>query len=544
MTPPLDAAGPDGHPVPASPADAAPATVNAPWLLYQDAGAPTPPPDEAAAPWLHYQRTTPADAPWLVYRKPLTTGAPTPEEIDRANMADLKGKVDYENSTPHGAVGRFALGIGQGAVSGTGETLKGAAELAVAAPALAYSARSKYYPDYAKFPEMTPDEQVALHRQIQADGNLTAGDKVVLQARLGQLERGAKPMPLEEFAPPPPDATQTGLYRAGQSVSDAADTIFPMTAAEKDTVTAKLGQGVGGVAPAMVAGAAGSLVGAPELGLVAGAGQMGSMSAASAASEARKAGASPENVARAAITAGVVNTAIGAVDVGAVLRPIEQSAPGILPWAVAQLKKAAQNGVVFAGIGEAQKWVAGEIAQHFYDPKAAYTFDPAETAVNALTGAVMSAGHAAASAPFDALRPARAGTEPAETPAGDAAAAPASAPPGAAEAPAPPPATPRPTKPGAKGPETAEEMLARLVAEGEPPAGAATLGRPGAAATTPEAPAAAETPDRHPSRRPRQSRRGISRPRSRPLPIRTIPKTRCSLRQATRMRCPASYRMV
>src|SRR5208282_2545759 len=100
-----------------------------------------------------------------------------------------------------------------------------------------------------------------------------------------------------------PQPTQTGLYRAGQAVTEAAPQLLPMTEEENKTWAASIGRTVGGMAGVVGTTLLGTAVGAPELGAVAGAAQFGAAGAGQQAEEARAKGATPEQVARAATIA-------------------------------------------------------------------------------------------------------------------------------------------------------------------------------------------------------------------------------------------------
>jgi hypothetical protein len=317
------------------------------------------------------------------YLRQSKTWAPRFDAATQAGYSDqdiyqhLGLKIAPPASTASVAGREFA----QGAVTGTGRTLAGLAEETAQRPFL-----EPYYEAYTQYAQMPPDKQAALRQRVLADDSLTQGNKQWIIGRLSDVAEGEKPYSLEEFAQLP--ATQTGLYHAGQSTEQAGKRWFPTTQKEDTSLTGRVAGGLGSMAPALGAGVLGSVVGAPELGVVAGAGQMGAMSAADTAEAARKAGKSELEVARAANVSGEINTALGAVDFNTILRPIERAAPGMMPWAVAKLKHMAQSGATFAGLGEVQKAIAAEIGREFYDPQAGYTFAPAETAVNALTGAL------------------------------------------------------------------------------------------------------------------------------------------------------------
>lgn len=381
--------------------------------------------------------------------------APIPVKIGQ----EIDDEDPFGAIQPRGAMARFGVGAERGVVSGVGETMKGAAEVGAALPTLQSAAITPYYDEYQKFASMKPDDQMALRHQVNTDPNLTLLDKTKLQRSFTAVEHGAAPQSLDEWAPKP-DATQTGLYKAGQAVTGAAETMFPMTDEEKKTFAAQLGQNVGGVVPAIAAGAVGSLVGAPELGLAAGAGQMGAMSAGQQAAEARAKGAPPETVAKAALISGAANTALGAADIGAIMTPVERMAPGMAPWVLAKMQQAARNGAIFGGIGEVQEWLSQEIAKNFYDPKAGYSPDAKRLLTSLSSGALIGA-----------IAPTPLGPQPDfSVPPGPRPTVPPGAepPPAAGPAPEAPPALPAPAAP-APGHEAAPAGVPPPAAAAPPP---------------------------------------------------------------------------
>ncbi|MDE2105396.1 MAG: hypothetical protein KGL39_49675, partial [Patescibacteria group bacterium] len=83
-----------------------------------------------------------------------------------------------------------------------------------------------------------------------------------------------------------------------------------------------------------------------------------------------------------------LGTLAGGVDVGAFLHPIEQAAPGMVPWVTAKVKKMAEQGLVFTGVGEAQNWLTSEIDKDF-DPKSKYVLDAKRLLGEGLAGAIL-----------------------------------------------------------------------------------------------------------------------------------------------------------
>ena len=76
---------------------------------------------------------------------------------------------------------------------------------------------------------------------------------------------------------------------------------------------------------------------------------------------------------------------LGSLPLGAILRPVQRSAPGLMPWVTAKALQYAQTAPAFATIGEAQEWLSQKIARENYDPDAAYSPDVRRMAANLLT---------------------------------------------------------------------------------------------------------------------------------------------------------------
>ena len=94
------------------------------------------------------------------------------------------------------------------------------------------------------------------------------------------------------------------------------------------------------------------------------------------------------NAAREAFAGGV---ALGGLPLGAILRPVERAAPGVMPWLTAKARQYAQAAPVFATVGEAQAWLAQQIARENYDPTAEYSPDPAHIAASLATATLGTA---------------------------------------------------------------------------------------------------------------------------------------------------------
>lgn len=297
-----------------------------------------------------------------------------------------------------GAVGRFTTGAALGAGEMLGKGIAGIGGLPAAAETVAGSARQPYYEAYSRFGQMKPEERAALREEINADPSLTELDKTTLHEQLSDVAEGEKPLPLDAFSPHP-NPTANPVSKAGEAIAKGAETAFPMTQAEKETWSGRIGLGVGAVAPVAAAGVVN-----PAVALGVGAALMGGSAAKETYDAAVEKGATPTDAAHAMMQSFTVNTAAGAVDFGAVLRPIERSAPGMMPWAAAKLKQAAQQGVTFTGIGEVQEWLGAQIAKQYYDPEAQYQPDVKRAMTSLFTGAAMGA-----------LSPTHGAAEPAET---------------------------------------------------------------------------------------------------------------------------------
>jgi hypothetical protein len=177
----------------------------------------------------------------------------------------------------------------------------------------------------------------------------------------------APPASLDEFAGP--KITETPLYKAGEAVQKFGRETFPVSEEERAAhpYASAIGRGVGSMLPAAV----GTLVAGPA-GALAGAAQMGMSSGADVFDDALSKGATEEQAAKAAGATGALSAAIGVLPLGAILAPIRQKLPGMAGWAVAKLTQAAVNGVTFATVGEAQQWLTTEVEKAYYDPNAHY----------------------------------------------------------------------------------------------------------------------------------------------------------------------------
>jgi hypothetical protein len=187
--------------------------------------------------------------------------------------------------------------------------------------------------------------------------------------------------------PPPVPTAQQPYYRAGQATQDFAQRAVPMTDQEKDSLGGRVGQGIGGVAPYLVAGAIN-----PVLGVVAGGAGMAASTAADTFDAAIKKGASEEKAAAAAGYSALVGGALGTLPLGMVLKPIRVASPVFAGRAAGYLEEAVKSGLTFASVGEAQEYLLQKIAKDFYDPEAGYSPDAKRAIASLITGGVLGAG--------------------------------------------------------------------------------------------------------------------------------------------------------
>jgi hypothetical protein len=110
--------------------------------------------------------------------------------------------------------------------------------------------------------------------------------------------------------------------------------------------------------------------------------------AGSSYQEAKEAGANPEKASAQAAKMGAVWGVLGVADVGAFLKPIERSAPGVIPWITAKAAQAVRTGTVFAGTNELGDWLSSEIGKAS-DIPIEYKPTLQRVVVNALTGAIL-----------------------------------------------------------------------------------------------------------------------------------------------------------
>jgi predicted RNA methylase len=396
-------------PRPIDPIDA----VNA---LYREMQRPKPP--AAGAPGSvkpdFYHSTRAENDPDLFYKG---TREPVPEEppppVEKPAPAPPSGSI-----TEGASVGARALG--QAAVTGTGAAIKGVGELT--SPKPVPPGASGLIDDIANV--QSDQDRIALMKR--ATQSLPKAMALDFNAALQRIGSGADPAAETDKlrksfgdwnanVATPPD--QGALGRAGEAVKQFGKTNIPVSEAEraKYPITSQVGSIVGGALPAVAAGAAATALGGPVAGIGAGAGVIGAQSAGDEFDRARAAidsqideatkadkpelaaqllATRDERAAHAAGMSAVVNTALGALPIGMILRPVQQVAPGLTGKVWAILDHAVKSGVTFAGVGEAQQYVGEQLAKE-YDPKAHYDFDFKRLVAEFLGGAVLGGGHTA-----------------------------------------------------------------------------------------------------------------------------------------------------
>src|SRR6185312_14572726 len=131
----------------------------------------------------------------------------------------------------------------------------------------------------------------------------------------------------------------------------------------------------------------------PAAGIAGGAALFGLSSAGDTYDEAKKQGASDETAQAAAQLSGMANAALGSLPIANVLKPFEKIMPQAAGLGIKILAQAAQNGLVFAGVGEAQQYIGEQIAK-LYDPKAGYSPSVERLISEFAAGAILGSLHA------------------------------------------------------------------------------------------------------------------------------------------------------
>jgi predicted kinase len=178
----------------------------------------------------------------------------------------------------------------------------------------------------------------------------------------------APPASLDEFAGP--KITETPLYKAGEAVQKFGRETFPVSEEERvaHPYASAIGRGVGSMLPAAV----GALVAGPA-GALAGATQMGMGAGADTFDDALAKGADEKTASKAAGIDSAIAMALGSVDLGAVIAPIKRSLPGWSGWAAQKIAQAGRSGLTFMGVGQAQQYLNTEVEKELYNPDARYS---------------------------------------------------------------------------------------------------------------------------------------------------------------------------
>jgi N12 class adenine-specific DNA methylase len=273
-------------------------------------------------------------------------------------------------------------------------------------------------PDFTQFGSATPQSAQPIPGGGTVAGGAWAGAKSLAQAPItatGKAIQAAartvnditptmvqtaggegSPLSVEDLTPPPAEPVQKNpvlskVYNAGQAVRNFGEQQIPVSEAEKKTypIWTGVGSAVGTLAPLVALGALN-----PEAAIAGGAALFGGSGSQDTYEAAIAHGADQETASAAANLSGLANAALGSAPIGLVLRPFQKFMPAASGYAVRMLAQAAQNGVVFAGIGEAQEYIGEQIAKA-YDPKAGYSLDANRLIVSLLSGGLLGAGHAA-----------------------------------------------------------------------------------------------------------------------------------------------------
>ena len=171
-----------------------------------------------------------------------------------------------------------------------------------------------------------------------------------------------------------PETTQ--MYQKGAAFQQWINDKLPENQKLNDANPIKMGiaGGIGSLIPLLATGGVG----------------MAASGAGSAYEESKQAGATPEKASAQATKMGAVWGVLGVADVGMFLKPIQRSAPGVIPWITAKAAQAVRSGLTFAGTNELGDWLSSEIGQAS-DIPLQYKPTVQRIVVNALTGAMAGA---------------------------------------------------------------------------------------------------------------------------------------------------------
>lgn len=213
-------------------------------------------------------------------------------------------------------------------------------------------------------------------------GYIPVAGAAAAQGVVGGLGKALSGIP--ELYSDKPEETTLGRY--GKNVQDYAKREFPLSKEEQESVTGQTANIIGSAVPAI-----GAAFINPVAGVALGAAQMGLGSAAEAGEAARAKGASAADTQSAARWNAATGTALGVLPFHMILKPVQQAAPGLAKWATAKLDQAVKSGATFATVGEAQHWLANEIARNYYDPNAAYSFEAKRAIAGLVGGGILGA---------------------------------------------------------------------------------------------------------------------------------------------------------
>jgi N12 class adenine-specific DNA methylase len=331
------------------------------------------------------------------------------EEVTPKNAAADFGIKPEE---PASATEVFGQSLGRAPAETIGGAIKGTGiQASVAEKALGHTEHVQpYYDAYNNWDKLSPDQQQATRQKVQQDPHLLMGEKVNVLKAFEDRAAGTPPGTPGQFAGTPVPG-QGPMEQAGETIKGLGAKAFPLPegALEQHPTAASIGSGLGSMLTAALTG-----------NVLAGAGMMGLSSSASTFDKGIADGATPEQAAKVSGLTAIVNTAAGALPVGVVLQPLARSSPGLMGWATSILTRAVNDGIIFTGIGEAQEYIAAQLASHYYDPEVAkkseYKEDInrviSEFATGAIAGGVSGAVHPGPSAVEDFLRRAEEGPVP------------------------------------------------------------------------------------------------------------------------------------
>jgi strawberry notch-like protein/NTP hydrolase family protein/inorganic pyrophosphatase-like protein/ADP-ribosyltransferase-like protein len=203
-----------------------------------------------------------------------------------------------------------------------------------------------------------------------------APQESTLTGRLGMMAPKSKPSPsMGEVA--------------GKALLENAPKTFPVTEQERaeHPYYSAGGQFIGGAVPM---GAAALLGGAPAVAM--GAAYYGIAGAGAAYDTAIEKGATDGQALLVSGATGAVTAAIGGLNLGVILAPIRQVAPGVAGWAVGKLAQAGLSGLTFGTAMEAQQWLSAQLEKS-YDPSAEYSFNFPRLVVNMAGGGFLGMAH-------------------------------------------------------------------------------------------------------------------------------------------------------